>query len=124
MTVLAIDDDPVARLLVSRLFEALGCEVIAVEDGETGLEVSRHRRLSLILIDMSLPGMDGRETMRQLRREAGDDIVPIVALTGRPDEADTGAVSLGECDEYLLKPLRPQAAVDLYARYVGGNEKQ
>ena len=67
MTVLAIDDDPVARLLVSRLFEALGCEVIAVEDGETGLEVSRHRRLSLILIDMSLPGMDGRETMRQLR---------------------------------------------------------
>jgi DNA-binding response OmpR family regulator len=84
--------------------ERAGFDVLAARDGETALTLARVERPDLIVLDLMLPGVDGLDVCRRLRRESG---VPIIMLTARVEEADRiVGLELG-ADDYVTKPFSP-----------------
>lgn len=105
--ILVVDDDEDGRAALLALLEAGGYQVREARDGTSCLEAVGERPPSLILLDVSMPGMDGFETLQRLRKGARRD-VPVILLTGnRFDPESIGAgLELG-AEEYLPKPVRP-----------------
>jgi DNA-binding response OmpR family regulator len=104
-TVLIVEDDPHAVELVRLYLGRDGHEVLAAGDGLEGLRLAREARPDLVVLDVMLPGMDGKEVCRILRQESQ---VPIVMLTARVEEADRLAgLDLG-ADDYVTKPFSPR----------------
>jgi len=107
--ILIIEDDRNIASLVERYLERDGFATLCAHDGETGLMYAHQQRPLLVVLDVMLPGIDGWEICRRLRRESD---VPIVMLTAREDEADRVAgLSLG-ADDYVVKPFSPRELVE------------
>jgi DNA-binding response OmpR family regulator len=108
MKVLIVDDEPRIVDGVRKYFEQAGFSVLAAHDGPTGLSLARSERPDLIVLDLMLPGMDGLDVCRTLRRESN---VPIIMLTARVEEADKLiGLELG-ADDYVTKPFSPRELV-------------
>ncbi len=108
MKILIVDDE--ARIVqgTRRYFEQAGFTVAAAYDGPAGLELARKEQPDLIVLDLMLPGMDGLDVCRTLRRESD---VPIIMLTARVEEADKLiGLELG-ADDYVTKPFSPRELV-------------
>ncbi len=106
--ILIVEDE--ARIIRTlRLYlEQAGFSVCAVEDGSRAVEVFRKERPLLILLDLNLPGKDGLDICRELRRESN---VPIIMLTARTEEMDRLiGLELG-ADDYIVKPFSPREVV-------------
>ncbi|MFZ6028735.1 MAG: response regulator [Chloroflexota bacterium] len=107
-TILVVDDEPKITRLARDYLEKDGFRVLAAADGATALAVARRDRPDLIVLDLMLPGVDGWEVCRALRRETD---VPIIMLTARAEESDQVAgLELG-ADDYVTKPFSPRALV-------------
>jgi two-component system alkaline phosphatase synthesis response regulator PhoP len=104
-TVLIVEDDPHAVELVRLYLGRDGHQVLAAGDGREGLRLAREAHPDLVVLDVMLPGLDGMEVCRILRRESD---VPIVMLTARVEEEDRLAgLDLG-ADDYVTKPFSPR----------------
>ena len=118
--ILVIDDEPKIVEICRDYLKAAGYEVTSAEDGLRGLAAIRRERPDLIVLDLMLPGIDGLELCRQLRRESS---VPVIMLTARVDETDKLiGLELG-ADDYITKPFSPRelvARVRTVLRRVGG----
>jgi DNA-binding response OmpR family regulator len=101
---LIIEDAPEMRLLATRLLEQNGFEVAAAPDGEQGLALAQERQPDLILLDLSLPGLDGLEVCRRLRSFSD---AYIVIVTAREDELDKVEGLTVGADDYVTKPYSP-----------------
>ncbi|MDW8186368.1 MAG: response regulator transcription factor, partial [Anaerolineae bacterium] len=107
-TILLVEDEPRMRQVVRAYLEQAGFRVIPVGDGPSALHAFRRERPDLIILDLMLPGMDGFEICRMLRRESG---VPIIILTARVEEEDrVVGLELG-ADDYITKPFSPRELV-------------
>jgi DNA-binding response OmpR family regulator len=106
--ILVVEDEmQIARTLRDYL-EVAGFEVTAVGDGESALAIARGWRPDLVVLDLGLPGMDGLDVARELRRAS---TIPIVMLTARGEESDRiVGLELGG-DDYLVKPFSPKELV-------------
>ncbi len=108
--VLVVDDDDGVRTAVTWALEADGFSVIAVEDGLGAMEVLASAALSLVVLDLSLPGLGGLDILNRLRTaEARDGTwrLPVIVLSGRDSEMDRiVGLDLG-ADDYLVKPFSP-----------------
>lgn len=103
--ILVVDDDERLRTLLAEYLEGRGFRVVTAEDGERGLEVVRSREPDLVVLDVMLPGLDGFEVIRALRRSS---TIPVVMLTARGDELDRiVGLEIG-ADDYLPKPFNPR----------------
>jgi DNA-binding response OmpR family regulator len=119
-TILVIDDEPQIAGLCRDYLVAAGYDVLTAGDGSRGLALARRERPDLIVLDLMLPGMDGLDVCRELRRESS---VPIIMLTARVEESDKlVGLELG-ADDYLTKPFSPRelvARVRTVLRRAGG----
>jgi two-component system OmpR family response regulator len=107
-TILVVDDEPKIATLARDYLEHAGFAVVSAWDGPTALAIFRQRRPDLVVLDLGLPGLDGLDVTRELRR---DSTVPIVMLTARDDEFDKLlGLELG-ADDYLTKPFSPRELV-------------
>ncbi len=107
-TILVIDDEPQIVEICRDYLKAAGFEALTAGDGASGLALARRARPDLIVLDLMLPGMDGLDVCRQLRREGS---IPIIMLTARVEEADKLlGLELG-ADDYLTKPFSPRELV-------------
>jgi signal transduction histidine kinase/ActR/RegA family two-component response regulator len=104
--VVAIDDNVSAATAMRRLVRALGGECWVAGDGETGLKQVAAVRPDMIFIDIGMPGIDGYETCRRIRREVGPEVV-VVAMTGWGREQDKAAAARAGFDLHLTKPADP-----------------
>jgi DNA-binding response OmpR family regulator len=106
--ILVVDDEPKITRLARDYLEKNGFRVVIAVDGQSALATARREKPDLIILDLMLPGMDGREVCRILRRESD---VPIIMLTALAEEIDqvTG-LELG-ADDYITKPFSPRAMV-------------
>jgi len=106
--ILVVDDEPKVVRLARDYLEKHGFRVVSAADGQSALAVARHAKPDLIILDLMLPGMDGREVCKILRR---DSDVPIIMLTALAEEVDqvTG-LEIG-ADDYITKPFSPRALV-------------
>ena len=107
---LLIEDDDRIRLSLTMALEDEGYTAYAVATAEEGLDAQRRRPADTVLIDLMLPGMDGYECIRRMRR--GDD-VPIVVVSARDDTHDIVAALEAGADDYIVKPV---AVKELAAR--------
>ncbi len=104
-TILIVEDEEDIRELVRYTLEREGHAVVAAETGEQGLAAVRGSRPSLILLDLMLPGLDGKEICRRLKQDEATRSIPVVMLTARGEEADIVAgLELG-ADDYITKPF-------------------
>jgi len=107
-TILVIDDAPKIVEICRDYLIAAGFDVITASDGPEGLAAARHDRPDLIVLDLMLPGMDGLDVCREMRRESS---TPIIMLTARVEESDKlVGLELG-ADDYLTKPFSPRELV-------------
>ncbi len=104
MKILVIDDDPEIRncLAVGFKFQWKDCTVIAAHDGESGLNCMHKLEPDLVLLDVGLPGKDGTDVLREIRR---DSDVPVIMLTGRSAEIDQVRCLEFGADGYVVKPF-------------------
>jgi DNA-binding response OmpR family regulator len=107
---LIVEDNREYAMIATRLLENEGFEVVAAQDGETGIGQARVRRPEVILLDVSLPGIDGFEVCRRVR-EFSDAYV--IMVTGRTDEVDRVVGLTVGADDYVTKPF---SARELAAR--------
>ena len=103
-----VDDDQAIAEMVGIVLRGKGYEVATSPDGASALETFPRLRPDLVLLDLMLPGMDGIEVCRRLRRESG---VPIIMLTARTDTADVVEGLEAGADDYLTKPFEPEELV-------------
>lgn len=107
-TILVIDDEPKIAEICRDYLTAAGFAVITASDGPKGLAAARRDRPDLIVLDLMMPGMDGLDVCRELRREAN---TPIIMLTARVEETDKlVGLELG-ADDYVTKPFSPRELV-------------
>ena len=107
--VLVVDDDPTVSDVVRRYLERAEYEVVLAADGQSALDAVHAQRPDLVVLDLMLPGIDGLEVCRRLRRDDPD--LPVVMLTALGDEADrVVGLSLG-ADDYVTKPFSPRELV-------------
>jgi len=107
-TVLVVDDEPEIVRLVRDYLERAGFAVLTAHSGEEAIRVAHRDRPDIIVLDLGLPGIDGLDVARELRRTAA---VPIIMLTARTEEADRVAgLELG-ADDYVSKPFSPRELV-------------
>ena len=106
--ILVIDDEPQIVEICSDYIKAAGFDVVTANDGLSGLALARREQPDLIVLDLMMPGMDGLDVCRTLRREKD---VPIIMLTARVEETDKLiGLELG-ADDYITKPFSPRELV-------------
>jgi signal transduction histidine kinase len=115
--ILHIEDDPANRLLVRKLLQAAGHDVVDAADGLEGVRLACARRPDLVLVDLNIPGLDGFEVTLRLRGEASLAGVPIVAITAEGDRETSLAVG---CDGFLQKPIDARNFSQVIERYLKG----
>jgi len=104
-TVLIVEDNPANMTLATFLVQSAGHAVISATDAEAGLTLARAEQPGLILMDIQLPGMDGLEATRQLKRDAVTRAIPVFALTALAMKGDEERIRAAGCDGYIAKPL-------------------
>jgi len=105
VTVLLVEDDPAARQGLELALRRLGYQVQAAATGEAALRDFRAAAADVVVLDLMLPGLDGFEVCRRLRR---DSDVPVIMLTARGDDLDiVGGLEAG-ADDYVVKPVEPR----------------
>jgi CheY-like chemotaxis protein len=115
--VLVVEDVDFARDLVVQLLEDQ-YQVIEAVDGQEGLELAEQEKPDLILMDLSLPVMDGWEATRRLR--ANDELrsIPVIALTAHAMVGDEEKALASGCNDYLSKPLDADELLEKVAKYI------
>ena len=106
--VLLVDDDVELCSSLTRLLSMDGFDVKAVHDGDSGLRHALKEQYELVILDVMLPGGDGRKVLRRIRLSSQ---VPVIMLTARGDEADRIAGLERGADDYLPKPFNPRELV-------------
>jgi len=104
-TILIVEDNEMNRDMLSRRLERRGYDVLLAVDGATGVAVARDRKPDLILMDMSLPVVDGWEATRQLKGDRFLQNIPIIALTAHAMANDRDNALAAGCDDYDTKPI-------------------
>lgn len=101
-TVLVIDDDRSLCELLTDYLGRLGHDVTSASDGQTGLVVLGETRPDIVILDVTMPGLNGWQTLARIRAEA---VVPVIMLTARGDESEVLRGFAGGADDYVTKPF-------------------
>ncbi len=103
--ILLVEDNEMNRDMLSRRLARQGYTVVCAVDGRQGLERARAERPDLILMDLSLPVLDGWEATRQLKADPDLRRIPVIALTAHAMASDAEQARAAGCDDYDTKPV-------------------
>jgi two-component system CheB/CheR fusion protein len=106
--ILIVEDNPNGRAMLEAMLQLEGYEVETAADGQHGLEMLEFQRPDVALIDIGLPGIDGYEVARRIRRNPANDAIYLIALTGYGQPDDVRQALEAGFDVHLVKPLDPQ----------------
>jgi two-component system, cell cycle response regulator DivK len=118
--ILIVEDNEMNRDMLSRRLARRGYEVLLAVDGETGIEAARANAPDLILMDMSLPLVDGWEATRRMK---ADDVlrrIPVIALTAHAMARDREKALEAGCDDYDTKPIELPRLLGKIETLLGG----
>ncbi|MEO7413761.1 MAG: response regulator [Opitutaceae bacterium] len=102
---LLVEDNELNRDMLARRLEKRGFQLVIAVDGLIGIEMAKTEMPDLILMDMSLPGLDGWQASRQLKSDNTTARIPIIALTAHAMAEDREKAMAAGCDEYETKPV-------------------
>jgi len=118
--ILLVEDNEMNRDMLSRRLIRRGFEVVIATDGEQGVALAQAGGYDLVLMDMSLPGIDGWEATRQLRAQPATRTVPIIALTAHAMAGDRARALAAGCNDYDTKPVELDRLLGKIAALIGG----
>ena len=119
--VLCVEDNAVNMILVERIVEAEGHDLIKAEDGPTALDILEGTTPDIILLDINLPGIDGLELARRFKANERLAPVPLIATTAQVLVGDRERCLEAGCDDYLPKPLDIRKLRQVMRHYLDGN---
>ena len=117
--ILLIEDNEMNRDMLSRRLERKGFEVALAADGQQGIDAVREDRPDLIIMDMSLPVLDGWEATRQLKADPATKDIPIIGLSAHAMAGDREKAMNAGCDDYDTKPVELPRLLDKILGYLG-----
>jgi len=121
--VLLVDDYPDAREMYTEYLEFSGFEVVEAENGMEALQRAVDAAPDIILMDLSLPVMDGWEATRRLKADSRTASIPVVALTGHALAGISEGAKKAGCDSFVTKPCLPEDLVKEIRRVLDSNKK-
>jgi two-component system, cell cycle response regulator DivK len=116
-TILLVEDNPHNRKIFSGMLAHAGFTVLEAEDGHEALNLAELSP-DLILMDLSIPGIDGWEVTKRLKSAPKTKGIPIIALTAHAMRGDEERAIQAGCDGYLAKPISPKKVVEEVKRYL------
>jgi len=114
--ILLVDDNQATTTVFTMLFKRLGCEVASTNDGIKALDIAATFRPEIVLLDLSMPRMDGYETCRRIREQPGGRDMVLLAVTGLGGGETANRARLAGFDDILVKPVK----ADDILRLAGG----
>jgi len=121
--ILLVEDNEMNRDMLSRRLQRRGYEVLTAVDGESGLAMTRSEAPTLVLMDMSLPGIDGWEATRQLKADPATRAIPVIALTAHAMAGDREQALAAGCDDFDIKPIDLDRLLGKIEALLGGKTK-
>jgi CheY-like chemotaxis protein len=118
--VLLVEDNEDNRIVYSTILKHFGYDVIEALNGQEGIEKAKDEQPDLILMDISIPVIDGWEATQILKRDSATKHIPIIALTAHALASDREKAMEVGCNGYLAKPCEPRAVVAEVQRFLGG----
>jgi CheY-like chemotaxis protein len=118
-TVLLVEDNEDNRTVYRTILEHFGYDVVEARNGEDGIRMAREDHPDLILMDISIPVIDGWEATKILKAEEGTKHIPIIALTAHALATDRAKAEEVGCDGYLAKPCEPRRVVAEVEKFLG-----
>jgi CheY-like chemotaxis protein len=103
--ILLVEDNELSRDMLARRLSRRGYQVISAADGPHGIAMARDQSPDLIVMDMSLPELDGWEATRRLKRDPATRAIPVIALTAHAMSSDRKKAMDAGCDDYHTKPV-------------------
>jgi two-component system cell cycle response regulator DivK len=119
--VLLVEDNEMNRDMLSRRLERRGYQMLLALDGEQGVEMARAQKPDLILMDMSLPVMNGWDATRQLKTDPATSGIPIIALTAHAMASDEQKAREAGCDDFDTKPVELARLIGKMDRFLGSS---
>ncbi len=119
--ILVIEDNAVNMELVCDLLEMAGYDIIQAADAESGIKVADKEQPDLILMDISLPGMDGLQATRVLKQRQSARQIPVVALTAHAMKGDEDKVLEAGCNGYITKPINTREFSRQIEKFLGSS---
>ena len=122
-TILLVEDNEDNQEIYRIILAHHGYAVLQAWDGERGVRMARDHGPDLILMDLTMPGMDGLEATRRIKADPNTAAIPVVALTACTQSEDIAAAEAAGCDAYLTKPVEPgRVAAEVRRILEGGAE--
>ncbi|NRG16913.1 response regulator [Rhizobiales bacterium] len=118
--ILLVEDNEMNRDMLSRRLERRGFEVVIAVDGQAGVDAVAECAPDIVLMDMSLPVIDGWEATRRIRGNPATAGIPIIALTAHAMAGDREKAIEAGCDDYDTKPIELAGLLDKIARLIEG----
>ena len=112
MNVLLIEDNELNRDMLTRRLERKEFIVSCAEDGQSGIDMAKNEMPDIILLDLSLPVIDGWNVARQLKADTNTKNIPIIALTAHAMKGDREKALDAGCDDYDTKPVNLEGLLD------------
>jgi CheY-like chemotaxis protein len=117
--VLLVEDNDDNRIIYATILQHTGYQVLEAPNGVVGVEQASMRHPDLIIMDISLPVMDGLEATRRIRANPQTADIPVLAVTANARESDREIALQAGCDDYLAKPVEPRRLVQQVESMIG-----
>ena len=118
--ILLVEDNEMNRDMLSRRLERKGFEVIIAVDGQQGVDMAASESPALILMDLSLPVIDGWEATRLIKADPATQNIPVIALTAHAMASDEAKARAAGCDDYDTKPVDLKRLLEKIGKYLDG----
>ena len=123
-SVLLVEDNDDNLSIYSTILRHFGYDVLEATDGAAAVEMASTRLPTLILMDVSIPIMDGWEATRRIKADPATAHIPIIALTAHALASDRERAKEVGCDDYISKPAEPRTVVDAVRRFIGASSTE
>ncbi len=120
-TVLIIEDNELNMKLVRSMLQLAHYEIVEAQNAEGGIELAREHLPNLILMDIQLPGIDGLDATRIIKKDPKLAHIPIVALTSYAMQGDEEKAISAGCTGYIAKPIDTRNFLDILSQYLAQN---
>lgn len=118
-TILIVEDNEDNRLIYSQYLTHAGFRVLEATNGLEGVEVTRRERPDIVLMDISMPVMDGLTATRHIKADGALSSIPVIALTAHAMASDEAMARDAGCDGYISKPVMPKDVRAEVERWIG-----
>jgi len=116
--ILSVDDSKMVRMLVARAFKSFDCKILEAANGLEGMAIAAQEHPDVILLDFTMPVMDGMEMMDLLRADEALRSVPVVMLTAERSRDMVAEFAKKGVRDYMVKPFKEQEIIDRVSRIV------